>query len=356
MNAQSKMSYPQNSPAIRNAISSLVSGFGASPSAEQVGGMIDLFGREAVLANLSARQAKALGLMTSGTSGLPSSISSPSANLQLSLESRLQARLQNLGSTLYTLTWKPWVTPSGVSRSRLRASVRRTSETETSGWVTPSSRDWKDSPGMATTATNPDGTERNRVDQLPRQANMAGWATPVSQPANGTPEAFLERKRKSKERGSRMGICLSDLNMQVQAWAGWPTPNANNTKGAYQDEALIQKRKEAGRQQNLQDIARLLKEHPQAARLTASGEMLTGSSAGMGSGGQLNPAHSRWLQSLPRPWEECAPGWKEWDLVQQKLHEFCGNQEALSQWLVNIGLEVSKATETASMLKQQQNL
>lgn len=38
-------------------------------------------------------------------------------------------------------------------------------------WVTPSARDWKDSPGMATTATNPDGSERSRMDQLPRQAS-----------------------------------------------------------------------------------------------------------------------------------------------------------------------------------------
>ena len=38
------------------------------------------------------------------------------------------------------------------------------------GWCTPSARDRKDTPGMATTGTNPDGSERNRMDQLPRQA------------------------------------------------------------------------------------------------------------------------------------------------------------------------------------------
>ena len=35
-------------------------------------------------------------------------------------------------------------------------------------WPTPAARDWKDTPGMAKTATNPDGSERKRNDQLAR--------------------------------------------------------------------------------------------------------------------------------------------------------------------------------------------
>ncbi len=37
-------------------------------------------------------------------------------------------------------------------------------------WSTASARDWKDTPGMSTTGTNPDGSTRTRLDQLPRQA------------------------------------------------------------------------------------------------------------------------------------------------------------------------------------------
>lgn len=245
----------------RNAISSPASACGPTPFVWPNGLTPDECGRGLVRASLSAWQAWVLGLTTSGTSGRIGNTSSPSAALQTSLANRLQARTQNLGSTLFKMTWKQWVTASGRSRSRLRASVLRTSATGSTGtqaswptptssladkgvrstdggiaeamrnhgpdlaavaclasWVTPSARDWKDTAGMATTATDPDGSERTRLDQLPRQAALA-------------------------------------------------TP----------------------------------------ARLTAAGEMLTGCSAGMESGGQLNPAHPRWLMALPVEWDDCAP-------------------------------------------------
>ena len=40
-------------------------------------------------------------------------------------------------------------------------------------WPTPSARDWKDTPGMALTGTNPDGSERKRDDQLARRVYQA---------------------------------------------------------------------------------------------------------------------------------------------------------------------------------------
>jgi len=90
-------------------------------------------------ASLSVRQAAEAGLLTSGTYGPRSTISSESAAFLSSLASRLQAKTASLGSTLYRLTWKDRVTPEGRSISALRASVRPISVSVYTlhGWSTP---------------------------------------------------------------------------------------------------------------------------------------------------------------------------------------------------------------------------
>ena len=244
-----KMSTLETSKDSPNVISLQALESGLSRFGVQDGQMIDLFGLVPVPANLSARQALDLGLRTQDTYGHHSPGSSSSSSLQSSLESKLRARLSSLGSTLYTLTWKPWVTPSGLSRFRLRASVLRISETDCSGWPTPKVTD-----------TNGPGNSTNRQGGMALHtcAQLAGWTTPQAHDVSG-------RSKTQKEiHGTKHGCaCL------------------------------------------VRETDKINLDHP--VRLTASGDLLTGSDAGMTSGGQLSPAHSRWLMGLPPEWDDCAP-------------------------------------------------
>ena len=227
------------SPATLNATSSPASESGLTLCAAPAGPIVGPCGPALAPANLSARQAKELGLMTSGTYGPRSSTLSSSATLASSLANRLRARTDLLGSTLFNLTWKVRTTPSGRSISALRASARRTSDKDSTGRPTPTTRDWKD------------GSECPNV------------------PIN----ALLGRT----------------------AWlASWPTPATDNFRsrgGERKDEMGVDQ------------IVRTL----QPARLTAFGEMLTGCSAGMESGGQLRPEHPRYLMGIPDVWDACVP-------------------------------------------------
>lgn len=174
---------------MRNATSLQALECGPMHCAAQDGRTNDLFGPVPAPANLSPRQARELGLMTSGTFGRTSTTSSESEALQQSLESRLQAKMQGLGSTLYRLTWKRWVTPSGRSRSRLRASVPQTSATGFTGVPTPGSTIVDEKPRPPVTGN------RRPTDPQIGLADVAVWLIGPMQISSGSHAQTVGRAR-----------------------------------------------------------------------------------------------------------------------------------------------------------------
>jgi hypothetical protein len=192
----------------------------------------------------------------------------------------------------------------------------------TSGWATPTTSDHKGA-GKPESVKNWD----KRGHNLPEQGQMSGWPTPISSTGGPT-------KNPNNPRGNQggnplattasmagwptptsmtggTGIAPSHLNgkhgwntgAQAQL-AGWPTPKVS---GQENYESVAKRKGEvAGAVHNLTGTSQLATTS-QPMRLKVSGEMRIGSTAEMESGGQLNPAHSRWLMGFPTEWDDCAP-------------------------------------------------
>jgi hypothetical protein len=148
------------------------------------------------------------------------------------------------------------------------------------------------------------GAHRGVPDTLHSQANLTSWRTPTA----------ADHKNMD---------CATQVYLQDEAnLAAWPTPNAMEGGQTSWGGDRIGEPLMAGVAQLASWASptagdgQKLKPFPDAnqpavayqvhlcgpVRLTASGEMLTGSDAAMESGGQLNPEHSLWLQGIPRVW------------------------------------------------------
>lgn len=240
----------KTSKASHNAISSLESAAGLLPCNSPESATKQDYGQEARRASRSVLPENSSDNSTHGTSRQSSSASLASAALQSSLGNRLRQQLQNRGCAIYKLTWKEKTTPSGLPYSQLVASAPRTNESDFS-------------------------------------SGQSYWYTPTT---NIFPQP-----------GTTRG--LQTLAGQAKHLANWPTPRqADGEKNVRTLEGSLSEIQRKGCPQDVAQAAVIT----QPIRFTASGQMLTGSDAGMESSGQLNPAHSRWLMGFPPEWDDCA--------------------------------------------------
>src|SRR6516164_7281611 len=186
-----------------SATGSPASEYGVTHYATLDGQMILPFGQAPAPARVSVQAGSGKASQISVTYGPHGSGSFWSSVLTQSLASRLREKTDSPGSTLFRLTWKERVTPSGRVIPALRASGRRTSGSACISWQTPTVED-------AGRKGSPEGWKERQTSgaRLRNQVHLASWATP--------------RSEDSECAGAHRGM-PDGLHSQSQL-ASWPTP------------------------------------------------------------------------------------------------------------------------------------
>jgi hypothetical protein len=257
-------------------------------------------GRAVLRASLSVWLDEVSGKETNVTWLRPFSTSSQSVVLNCYLASRLERQSQKtIGSTLYSLSWKSMTTPAGRWLYQLQASTPRTREIgfTLAAWPTAAASDPSGGGSGKNAMEKMLGIKRpsghSKSTSLRDFVQLASWPTASATDGKGGYQGGRIRNGK---------ISLDRLDVVAQL-STWPSPCAQNGEiNPIRDPLKVIARRKAGRQQNLQDVVSLC----EAVRITATGEVLTGCSAGMDASGQLNPAHSRWVMGFPPVWDDCA--------------------------------------------------
>ena len=204
MNDQYSMFPPTTSEATTNATSSQASEDGATPSDSPDGQTTEQSGQDHAPASLSQSQESKKAMPTNDTYGPLFTHSSPSADLQSSLENRLRANLDATGSQEYALTWKHWDMASGPQICALRASAHRTSGKDFGGWPTPNVPNGGQSISHAELKGGTYYHKGKKVQVgLEAAAKMTGWPTPTGQDNNQV--AGVGAAERHPKRGTTLG-------------------------------------------------------------------------------------------------------------------------------------------------------
>ena len=239
-----------------SATSSPASASGPTPCGERAGRTTGPSGPEVAHARDFPSPEKDSVSPTNGIFGPSGAVSSASVALGSCLVNKLTRRLEWAGSTLFKLTFKTIITPSGRPHFLLRASGRRTPATGSISWPTPRATDGDKgtrtlegalaelarkgnldelsavamltSWATPTTRDHKDGVECPNVplnNLLGRECHLASWPSPKALEVDETPEDIKARRERRRQEGQENRSTSFNLGATVHL-ASWPTPMA----------------------------------------------------------------------------------------------------------------------------------